>query len=175
MLIKIIVIKRYTVSRRIPAYFWAVPKAIMKNNVFQEDYSPTILVVKNDQAELASDSPILASFNKFHIPLVPATEILSWVQQHQPDLIILDIEWSEIVKSELIAVLRLDWLTRNIPILVITNFSANQLKPRANVDCDACLMRPYSAIELEQAICSLLSGVNVCLPFKEEQTRSRFS
>lgn len=135
-----------------------MPKAIMKNNVFPDQYSPTVLVVKDDQTRLVSDSLVLDSLHKVYLPVLQAREILSWVQQHQPDLIILDLEWLQIVNLELIAVLRLDWLTRNIPILVITDSSTKQFQSRANLDYDAYLIKPYSTIELEQAICSLVSS-----------------
>ncbi|MEL6495569.1 MAG: hypothetical protein AAFQ41_10675, partial [Cyanobacteria bacterium J06623_7] len=57
----------------------------------------------------------------------------------------------------LISTLKLDWLTRNIPILTIGD-SLRQ-KSLNSLNYDAHLTKPYSLSELEQTICSL-----VCLP-----------
>lgn len=117
--------------------------------------SPTVLVVNNNQVRLSFDSLILTSLNQVHLSILAATKILLWVQQHQPDLIVLELEWFQIIELELIAALRLDWLTRNIPILVIASSSTQQ--PLLKLDYDACLIKPYSTTKISQVICSLIS------------------
>lgn len=122
------------------------------------DYQPCsqMLIVNNSQAEMISSCSILASFDQTYISLLEAQQILSWVQQHQPDLIVLDLPWSQVIDSQLITALRLDWLTRNIPILMLADAPTLQLQPMAALDCNAYLTKPYSPSALEQAICSLV-------------------
>ncbi len=126
------------------------------------DYcSKTVLVINNnnddDDVNLASNSSLLTSFRQVFLSVSDANNALSWVQQHQPDLIILNLEWSQIVRLQLIAALRLDWLTRNIPIMLIVSSTAQGLHSTAQLDYDACLVKPYSITDLDRKICSLVS------------------
>ncbi|MEM8720041.1 MAG: response regulator [Cyanobacteria bacterium P01_G01_bin.39] len=129
----------------------------MNKNAASQLGSPTVLVVSKDRAIPISDSLVIASLNQVYISISEAAKILAWVQQHQPDLIVLDIGWSQIIKLQLITALRLDWLTRNIPIIVITNNQAKQIDDQTILDCDAFLVKPYAIKDLEQTICSLIS------------------
>ena len=121
-----------------------------------EKRSPTIFIIQVSKTRLASDSLVLDSFDKIYIPLSEKTNILGWIQQHQPDLIILDLQRSEITDWSIVTILKLDWLTRNIPILVISNEFSNRFQCVQNFNCDACLIKPYTTVELEEVICSLV-------------------
>ncbi|WP_019509073.1 two-component system response regulator [Pleurocapsa sp. PCC 7319] len=118
----------------------------------------TILIATHNrgQKRLGANSRILALYDQVYIYSKKTTTILSWIQQHQPDLVVLDFEISQIKKMELISVLRLDWLTRNIPIIIITNLASQQKLATTNLDFNACLVEPYSLQELERVICSLV-------------------
>lgn len=121
--------------------------------------SKTVLIINNNQindVNLAPNSSILASFHQVFLSVSDAHDALSWVQQHQPDLIILDLEWSQIVRLQLIAALRLDWLTRSIPIMLIVS-STEGLCSTAQLDYDTYLVKPYSITDLDRKICSLVS------------------
>ena len=115
----------------------------------------TLLIVNDDRAKLSANSTVLTSFNQIYFSITEALNIFSWAQQYQPDLIILDLKWSEVVELQLIPALRLDWLTRNIPILMIADSAP--LQSVASLDYNAYLTKPYSLFELEQTICSLIS------------------
>ena len=115
----------------------------------------TLLIVNDDKAKLFANSTVLTSFNQIYFSITEALNIFSWAQQYQPDLIILDLKWSEVVELQLIPALRLDWLTRNIPILMIADSAP--LQSVASLDYNAYLTKPYSLFELEQTICSLIS------------------
>ena len=127
----------------------------MEDRVKSKSKPQTLLIVNDNRAELSANSTVLTSFNQIYFSIAEAPSILSWVQQHQPDLIILDLEWSEVVELQLIATLRLDWLTRTIPILVIADSAPSQSV--ASLDYNAYLTKPYSLFELEETICSLIS------------------
>lgn len=128
----------------------------MYYNIVNGGYLPIILVVGEQRRQLASNSAVLSGFKQVNISVVEAMTIVAWVQQHQPDLIIFDMEYRQIINLGLITALRLDWLTRKIPILVIGNLITSELQSRASLDCDAYLKKPYTVRQLEQAICSLV-------------------
>ena len=118
-----------------------------------------MLVVNQDREQLALNSVISASFNCVYLSFAEADRVVNWVQEHQPDLIILNLKSAEAIDLQLITTLRIDWLTRNIPILMIAD-SASLLSPKG-LDCDVYLNRLHSLLELEQTICSLVS-VSAC-------------
>lgn len=115
--------------------------------------SKTVLVVANSYRQF-KDSSVLACFNLVNISA--SVDTVSWIQQHQPDLIILDLDWSQVAHLQLISGLRMDWLTRLIPIMAIVGSKA-QLISTVQLDYDVCLLEPYSQSELEKSICDLIS------------------
>lgn len=134
----------------------------MNLSIIGEARSPVILIVgevKQDPVQLSQLS-ILDSFKKVYVSVSNNTNILHWIQQHQPDLIILDLNSSKTFDWDLITALKLDWLTRDLPILVISDEFSNRLQCKTNIDCNACLTKPYSTTELEQVICSLVDLPN---------------
>lgn len=136
----------------------------MNLSTVDQPKSPVILVVQNRPANLATNSDILNYFSKVYVSLFDVTEILLWIQQNQPDLIILDLPWLEITEAELITALRLDWLTRNIPILILSNICTNWSDIVPDLDYNACLCKPYLTSELEKLVCSLVS-TPACLAY----------
>lgn len=131
----------------------------MSYKVSENNYSPTILIVRDDGKKIELNSPILSSFNTVYLSKLENVAVLSWIQENQPDLIILELRNSQEFCSSLITPLRIDWLTRNIPIIVIGDRFT--LKSVANLDYDACLRLPYSAADLERTICSSIS-TSIC-------------
>ena len=127
----------------------------MSSNTDLSYYRKTVLVVSNGKAQQLKNSTLLAPLNCVYIS-VSDDNIISWIQQHQPDLIVLELDWSQAVNLQLISALRLDWLTRLIPIIAIVGLTAQKLRSAEQLDCD-CLVEPYSLSELEKSICKLLS------------------
>lgn len=118
--------------------------------------SPTVLLINDEPEKLEINSLVLASLNQVSMPILEVRKILLWVQQYQPDLIILNAELSQTINLQLITTLKLDWLTRKIPILLITT-AAQKLQSEKTLAYDACLIAPYSPVELDKIICSLVS------------------
>ena len=125
----------------------------MSSNTDLSYYRKTVLVVSNGKAQQLKNSTLLAPLNCVYIS-VSDDNIISWIQQHQPDLIVLELDWSQAVNLQLISALRLDWLTRLIPIIAIVGLTAQKLRSAEQLDCD-CLVEPYSLSELEKSICKL--------------------
>ena len=126
---------------------------------------PAVLIVQDRSEKLALNSLIVNSFQQTYISITESvtknSNILVWIQQNQPYLIILNLAWSKINELDLITALRLDWLTRDIPILAIAKCKKDRFRVM-NLDCNAYLFKPYSTLELEQTICSLVANP-ICL------------
>ena len=125
----------------------------MNPRIFDGVAIPTIVIIQ--EPALRINSFISPLFNKAYWLKYHPGKTLDWIQQNQPDLIILKLDKTKENCSNLITSLKLDWLTRDIPILVIGNKFI--LQSTANLGYDACLKTPYSIKELERAICSLVS------------------
>ena len=124
-----------------------------------DERSPIILVVRDHERKIKSNSRILSAFNLIYSSGSQNRKNLIWIQQNQPDLIIVECEHSLEFCSSLITPLKLDWLTRDIPIVVAGNrFTLNSI---ADLDYYACLNLPYSAADLDRVICSLI-GLPIC-------------
>lgn len=136
----------------------------MSGNTDLNYYRKTILVVSNGKAQQLKKSTLLASLNCVYLSAADDS-IISWIQQHQPDTIVLELDWSQVVHLQLVSALRLDWLTRLIPIIAIVGLNAQKLRSAEQLDCD-CLVEPYSLSELEQSICKLLS-LPACKPLND--------
>lgn len=135
----------------------------MKPQIFGDTSTPTILIVRENRSEIEANSSISSLLNRAYRVDYQPNKTLAWIQQNQPDLIILNLRKVEADYLDLIACLKLDWLTRDIPILIIGNRFT--LQSVANLDCDACLKTPYSTQELERVICSLVQNTSACQAF----------
>ena len=131
----------------------------MNPKTSNDERSPTILVVKDSEGKTKLNSRILSAFNIIYSSGSPNSKSLTWIQQNQPDLIIVECGHFSKSCSSLITPLKLDWLTRDIPIIVVGNKFA--LKSIADLDYDACLNSLCSAADLDKAICSLVR-IPVC-------------
>ena len=127
----------------------------MNHETVNNDYSPTILIVGDREQKKEFNSAILSEFNKVYFSNLECTTVLSWIQQNQPSLIIFKFDCPKKLNSDLISSLRLDWLTRNIPIIIMSNRFA--LQSIADLDYDAYLSWSDTTADLEKAVCSLIN------------------
>ncbi|MEL6495006.1 MAG: hypothetical protein AAFQ41_07760, partial [Cyanobacteria bacterium J06623_7] len=73
----------------------------MKHFTQSQAARQTLLILNRDQARLSAHSTVLASFNQIYFSFAGTSNILPWIQQNQPDLIVLDFTWSETVNLQL--------------------------------------------------------------------------
>jgi CheY-like chemotaxis protein len=129
--------------------------SISQENSFQA----TILVVEDDQDNLTYISTALSLFNYHCLIAENALTALSLAQQRQPDLILLDVRMPEISGIELLKILRLDWLTKSIPVIAVTALAGDREQEMIkNAGFDGCLVKPYLLEELEQIVYSHISN-----------------
>ena len=134
----------------------------MNHKVSRNEHLPTILMIQDSERKIESNSHILSTFDVVYLSRSQNTATLTWIQQNQPDLIVIEYKSRLEAYLSLIALLKLDWLTRNIPIVIAGNRFA--LKSIENLDYDAYLNLPYSAADLDKVICSLIR-LPICRSF----------
>lgn len=82
---------------------------------------------------------------------------LSLAQQEQPDSILIDLQMPQINGVELLKILRIDWLTRDIPIIAITTSIAID-QAVLEAEFDDYLLKPYTRKDLQKAIANNFSN-----------------
>ena len=119
------------------------------------NYQPTVLVVEDNEDNLIYISTALALLNCHSIITKDAIKSLSLAQENQPDMIILDIKMPKLSGIDLINLLKLDWLTRNIPVIAVTALAREQEKKLIlDAGFNDYLVKPFLIEDLEQIICS---------------------
>jgi two-component system phosphate regulon response regulator PhoB len=116
--------------------------------------APKILVVDDDKDILDIISYIL--FEKhYHVIPSQTSDIISYLPQIQPDLILLDNWLSDARGSELCKTIKTNPVLLNIPVILIS--AVNDLE-RIAKDCyaDAFIEKPFNVHELEDMIADLI-------------------
>lgn len=125
----------------------------------ETSFPATILVVEDDEDNLTYISTALNLFNYHCLTAKNALTGLSLAQQWQPDLILLDVRMPQISGLELLTILRLDWLTRAIPVIAVTALAGEREQEMImNAGFDGCLLKPYLLEELENIIYSHIAN-----------------
>lgn len=132
---------------------------VSQENLFQA----TILVVEDDEDNLIYISTALSLFNYHCLIARDALTGLSLAQQWQPDLILLDVRMPQINGLELLKILRIDWLTRKIPVIAVTALAGvREQEMITSAGFDGCLIKPYLLEQLQDIICLHMSKKSSC-------------
>lgn len=118
-----------------------------------------ILVVESDRNDLAYVSSALKPSNCNCLVASEAMHGLSLAQQEQPDLILLDLQMPH-GGIELLTTLKLDWLTRDIPVIALTTLEKSQ-KIILDAKFDGYLLKPYLLDDMLYAIATYLPNVSL--------------
>ncbi|MEO1800934.1 MAG: response regulator [Cyanobacteria bacterium J06629_2] len=125
-------------------------------------YQPTILVVEDDSDNLTYIAAALERLDCHCLTARNAMEGLSIAQKWQPGLLLVDIEMTGVSGIELLKILRLDWLTRTIPVVAVTALSEDRERDAiAQAGFDDCLLKPYSLAELEILISAYFADASL--------------
>lgn len=127
--------------------------APIKKTVFSQ---PKVLVLEGDRDNLIYLVNTLKLLDCDCPTASEAMLALSLAQQEQPDLILLDLQMPQINGIELFKTLRIDWLTRDIPVVAITSAIAGETKAILDAGFDGYLLKPHTLRDLEKAIANHL-------------------
>ena len=107
---------------------------------------PTIFVADDDLAILEAITLILED-EGYQVITSPDIETASAVEEHQPDVLLLDIWMAGIDGSVICQQLKQNRLTRHIPIIMV---SANRDTPKIAQECgaDDFLTKPFETEDL---------------------------
>lgn len=84
-------------------------------------------------------------------------QTMQMVEQHQPDLILLDIMMPRMSGYEVCAQIKADSEKRGIPVLMVTALNeAGDIEKAVNAGCDDFLTKPVNRLELRTRVRSLL-------------------
>ncbi|MEO0834534.1 MAG: response regulator [Cyanobacteria bacterium J06642_3] len=130
---------------------------ILTHSGYNRHEKTTILIVEDDEDNLLYLTSALGLFSYHYFAAKDAISGLSLAQTNQPDLILLDIKMPQISGIELVKTLKMDWLTRSIPVVAITALAREQEKNSIlAAGFDGYLVKPFLLEDLEQVICSHL-------------------
>ena len=116
-------------------------------------WQQTILVVENDRDDLIYLTTALNLFNYRCLTAKEAIVALSLAQEEQPDLILLDLRLPKIDGIDLLKILKIDWLTRTIPIVAVTALAGKEGQETiARAGFDDYLLKPYLLADLEKVV-----------------------
>jgi CheY-like chemotaxis protein len=123
---------------------------------------PLVMVVEDNEDNLLLMSYVVESIGCKLISQNSGLSAISLAQQHQPDLIILDILMPGISGIDLIQILRKESVTSMIPVIAVTALSGIEERHRIMSEgFDDYIGKPYSIDDLEGLLYRYLSHSTV--------------
>ncbi len=103
-----------------------------------------LLLVEDDRINLKLLTHMLKPYNYQLLTAMSGKEALEMVEQHDPDLILLDIRLPDINGYEICERLKSDQKTKDIPIIVTTAFAHQEYREKAfALGADEFITKPY--------------------------------
>lgn len=119
--------------------------------------SKRIIVIDNDQPVLEMLQEALEGEGYQVISFQQTRDVLTLVQQHQADLLILDYILDGINGGELCRQLKKQPSTANLPVIICSGYS-RVLNSIGFYDCDAFLEKPFDLSNLLNQVQKLLNS-----------------
>ena len=112
-----------------------------------------ILIIENNQQILEDVAEILSLKNFHAITAQNGVSGLQMAKEEHPDLILCDVMMPELDGFDVLKILRQTPLTTNIPFIFLTaKNSRNDIREGMDLGADDYLTKPFTALELLQAI-----------------------
>lgn len=114
---------------------------------------PVILAVDDDDDSLVVLIQTIATFDSIVLSATTGQKALELAQQHQPDLILLDIILPDLLGTVVVERLKQNPLTQNIPVIAVTALMGVENQARIfRSGCAGYLSKPYILEDLEALI-----------------------
>jgi CheY-like chemotaxis protein len=120
-------------------------------------HMPLVLAVEDNEDNLLLMNYALDSFGCRFISQQEGSSVLLIAQEHQPDLILLDVLMPDLSGIDIVTLLKKDPLTQHIPVIAVTALAGEE--QRANLimaGFDDYICKPYTLEDLELMIRSYL-------------------
>src|SRR6184192_3120827 len=102
-----------------------------------------ILIVEDNELNMKLLNDVLEAYGYDIIKTASGAAVLELARQHQPDLILMDIQLPDISGLEAVRQLKKDEQTREIPIIAVTAFAmAGDERKTLESGCDAYVAKP---------------------------------
>jgi len=106
----------------------------------------TILIVEDNELNMKLQNDLLRAHGYDTLQSVDGKDALSLAREHNPDLIIMDIQLPEVSGLEYTKMLKADDALRDIPVLAVTAFAMKSDKEKClEAGCDGYIAKPISA------------------------------
>lgn len=126
---------------------------LQNQNQLAASRRPLILAVDDHEDNLLLLAQILSMLEGSYLTAIDGETALSLAQQHQPDLILLDIMLPDLDGLEVIQRLQEHPLTRSIPVIAVTALAKQEDRDRLLLaGCAGYISKPYLIDELEALI-----------------------
>jgi two-component system cell cycle response regulator DivK len=80
-------------------------------------------------------------------------EALDLVRQHRPDLVLMDIQLSNVSGLEIIKSIKADAELKSIPVIAVSAFATQwDTETMRELGCEACLTKPITIISFIEAV-----------------------
>jgi DNA-binding response OmpR family regulator len=116
-----------------------------------------VLIVDDSSNIRRLVSVVLGSVNYDIIEASDGEKALSMIMKHGPDIVIMDVSLPKMNGLYVCEVLRNDEKTKNIPILILTSETSNDVKAKAAKCADNLMHKPFEPELLRAEVKSLLA------------------
>ena len=116
-----------------------------------------ILVVEDNELNLKLLNDVLEAHGYEVLSTGEGAVAAIWARQHRPDLILMDLQLSDMSGLEVTQLLKADAETRSIPIVAVTAFAmAGDEKKALDHGCDAYVAKPFMLKDVLDLIADLI-------------------
>ena len=133
-------------------------EAVMPNGHIDQPVPKKVLIVEDNDLNMKLFNDLLEAHGYFTLQTKDGMEALRMARQHQPDLILMDIQLPEVSGLEVIKWLKEDDLLAMIPVIAVTAFAmkGDEEKIR-NGGCEAYIAKPISVANFMRTVERFLS------------------
>ena len=147
-------------------------RSICEPDPYRSERSATVLTIEDNLSNLRLMEVVLRSRPEITLMAAMQGSVgLDLARQHEPDLILLDLNLPDISGREVLARLQASALTRDIPVIILSaDATASQIERLRSAGAGAYLTKPLDVTEFLHTLDTLLAGKKTPASRSEEFT-----